>query len=128
MMASSTSVTWDRRFSPTRAATMLSRRPRASWVSLRRAAPVSRRAAAVAAPGVEHVEGALATAERDHVAAEGADEVDVVGLQVPEDERLDAEAAEPDGHAADQARLAEARLARARTWTGWRSVRPERTN
>ena len=51
MIASSTSVTRDRRFNPTRAATMVSLRPRASWVSLRRAEPVSRRAAALAAPG-----------------------------------------------------------------------------
>ena len=61
--------------------------------------------------GVEHVEGALAPAERNHISSEGADEVDVVGFEVPEDERLDPEAAEPDGHAADQARLAQSGLA-----------------
>ena len=51
MIDSSTSVTRDRRFSPTRAATMVSRVRGRPGSALRRAAPVSRRAAAVAAPG-----------------------------------------------------------------------------
>lgn len=38
--------------------------------------------------GVQHVDVALATAQGDDLAAEGADEVDVVGLEVTEDQGM----------------------------------------
>ena len=52
--------------------------------------PVSRLAAAMRRTGVEGVEGPLAPAELDDVAAQGERQVDVVGLGVPGDDRLDA--------------------------------------
>ena len=71
------------------------RRPTASASSSR----PSLRVLAVAEPrggtlgelDVEHVQVSAATAEPDHLTVERADQVDVIGLQIPEHQRQDAE-------------------------------------
>ena len=56
---------------------------------------------------VEHVQVAAATAEPDHLPVERADQIDVIGLQIPEHQRQDAEPGQRQRHPPDAARLAE---------------------
>ena len=56
---------------------------------------------------VEHVQVAAATAQPDHLPVERADQIDVIGLQIPEHQRQDAEPGQRQRHPPDAARLAE---------------------